>query len=86
MKAWLKGGLIGLVVGAISFHQSMLTVNSIFPDFILIILFLPFMLINVFSYNMFVVGIFGICMYVLIGVVIGLIVGKIKQGGKVGNE
>ena len=84
MKAWLKGGLIGLVVGIISFHQSMLTVNSFIPDSILMALSLPFAL-TMFVGSMFISGIVGIAIYFIIGAIIGLIFRKAKRKG-VTNE
>lgn len=85
MKAWLKGGLIGLAVGIISFHQSMLTVNSFIPDSILITLSLPFAL-TMFVHSIFLAGIVGVIVYFIIGAIIGLIVEKIKQKKVVANE
>ena len=85
-KGWLKYGLIAAVIGVVFFHQSMLAMNPLLPNFIVMIFGLPFILVGIFFPIIFVVGIVGIGIYFLIGVIIGLIIGKIKQRKGVVNE
>ena len=73
MKAWLKGGLIGLVVFLIAVVLQLTAVSEEFTVTIMLIFFLGE---NIFHIGQF---IFAGAIYFIIGAIIGWLIGKFKN-------
>jgi len=79
-KARFIGGLIGGIFGIFLFWQSMLSMKTILPNFLLILLSFPFLVIgSIIGHSIIITGIIGIIFYSIVGVLIGWILGKIKS-------